>query len=35
MERKTEIKQAIEEIFDVDVKKVNVINMEGKVCMTT
>lgn len=28
---KTEIKQAIEEIFDVDVKKVNVINMEGKV----
>lgn len=27
---KTEIKQAIEEIFDVDVKKVNVINMDGK-----
>ena len=28
---KTEIKQAIEEIFDVEVKKVNVINMDGKV----
>ena len=28
---KTKIKQAIEEIFEVDVKKVNVINMEGKV----
>ena len=28
---KTKIKQAIEEIFDVDVKKVNVINMDGKV----
>ncbi|MBP3815923.1 MAG: 50S ribosomal protein L23 [Firmicutes bacterium] len=27
---KTEIKQAIEEIFDVEVKKVNVINMDGK-----
>lgn len=27
---KTEIKHAIEEIFDVDVKKVNVINMDGK-----
>ena len=28
---KTEIKQAIEEIFDVEVEKVNVINMDGKV----
>ena len=27
---KTEIKQAIEEIFDVEVKKVNVMNMDGK-----
>ncbi len=27
---KTEIKQAIEEIFDVDVEKVNVMNMDGK-----
>ncbi|MBR1829258.1 MAG: 50S ribosomal protein L23, partial [Atopobiaceae bacterium] len=27
---KTEIKQAVEEIFGVEVKKVNVMNMEGK-----
>ena len=27
---KTEIKQAVEEIFGVEVQKVNVINMEGK-----
>ena len=27
---KTEIKQAIEEIFDVEVKKVNVANFQGK-----
>ena len=27
---KTEIKQAIEEIFDVEVEKVNVMNMDGK-----
>ena len=27
---KTEIKQAVEEIFDVDVEKVNVMNMDGK-----
>ena len=27
---KTEIKQAVEDIFEVDVKKVNVINMDGK-----
>ena len=27
---KTEIKKAIEEIFDVEVKQVNVINMDGK-----
>lgn len=27
---KTEIKQAVEELFDVEVAKVNVINMEGK-----
>lgn len=29
--KKTEIKKAVEEIFDVDVKKVNTINMDGKV----
>lgn len=28
---KTEVKQAIEEIFDVDVKKVNIMNNDGKV----
>ena len=27
---KTEIKQAVEEIFGVEVKKVNVMNMDGK-----
>ena len=29
--KKTEIKKAVEEIFDVDVEKVNTINVEGKV----
>ena len=28
---KTEIKNAVEEIFDVEVKKVNVMNVKGKV----
>ncbi len=28
---KTEVKHAIEEIFGVDVKKVNIMNMDGKV----
>lgn len=28
---KTEVKQAIEEIFDVDVAKVNIMNVNGKV----
>ena len=28
---KTEIKHAIEEIFDVDVEKVNTVNVEGKI----
>ena len=27
---KTEVKQAVEEIFGVEVKKVNVMNMDGK-----
>ena len=28
---KTEVRQAIEEIFDVDVAKVNIVNVKGKV----
>ena len=29
--RKTEVKEAVEEIFEVDVKKVNIMNVKGKV----
>ena len=28
---KTEVKEAVEEIFEVDVKKVNIMNVKGKV----
>lgn len=28
---KTEVKQALEEIFDVDIEKVNIMNVKGKI----